>query len=300
MLNNKTLLKILSVLIALGMWLMVVAGHEEMKEMTVPVKLINTPKDHIAISDYTNVTITIKGAARLLQGLENSDVLLNIDVASFPEGQSIRRILPTDFKTPLRMEVVDVKPNSLFVTLDKLATKEVRVLPSVIGDVNKGYKVEKITLKPNTATITGAESVVSHIENISTMQINLSDRSENFALNVSMKEYEGITSIEPDTVEVRVKLKEDLVEHEFTNVPVECMNLKNDLILANTPSLDFILVRGREDVIDTFLDNVTFLTDCSNITEAGSYTGSVAYKTNLMVDILELTPQKINLEIKKR
>lgn len=300
MLNNKTLLKILSVLIALGMWLMVVAGHEEMKEMTVPVKLINTPKDHIAISDYTNVTITIKGAARLLQGLENSDVLLNIDVASFPEGQSIRRILPTDFKTPLRMEVVDVKPNSLFVTLDKLATKEVRVLPSVIGDVNKGYKVEKITLKPNTATITGAESVVSHIENISTMQINLSDRSENFALNVSMKEYEGITSIEPDTVEVRVKLKEDLVEHEFTNVPVECMNLKNDLILANTPSLDFVLVRGREDVIDTFLDNVTFLTDCSNITEAGSYTGSVAYKTNLMVDILELTPQKINLEIKKR
>lgn len=300
MLNNKTLLKILSILIALGMWLMVVAGHEEMKEMTVPVKLINTPKDHIAISDYTNVTITIKGAARILQGLENSDVLLNIDVASFPEGQSIRRILPTDFKTPLRMEVVDVKPNSLFVTLDKLATKEVRVLPSVIGDVNKGYKVEKITLKPNTATITGAESVVSHIENISTMQINLSDRSENFALNVSMKEYEGITSIEPDTVEVRVKLKEDLVEHEFTNVPVECMNLKNDLILANTPSLDFVLVRGREDVIDTFLDNVTFLTDCSNITEAGSYTGSVAYKTNLMVDILELTPQKINLEIKKR
>ena len=300
MLNNKTLLKILSILIALGMWLMVVAGHEEMKEMTVPVKLINTPKDHIAISDYTNVTITIKGAARLLQGLENSDVLLNIDVASFPEGQSIRRILPTDFKTPLRMEVVDVKPNSLFVTLDKLATKEVRVLPSVIGDVNKGYKVEKITLKPNTATITGAESVVSHIENISTMQINLSDRSENFALNVSMKEYEGITSIEPDTVEVRVKLKEDLVEHEFTNVPVECMNLKNDLILANTPSLDFVLVRGREDVIDTFLDNVTFLTDCSNITEVGSYAGSVAYKTNLMVDILELTPQKINLEIKKR
>ena len=40
MLNNKTLLKILSVLIALGMWIMVVSGHEETKEMTVPVKLI--------------------------------------------------------------------------------------------------------------------------------------------------------------------------------------------------------------------------------------------------------------------
>ena len=300
MLNNKTLLKILSVLIALGMWFMVVAGHEEMKEMTVPVKFTNIPKDRIAMSDDTSVTIAIKGAARLLQGLENSDVLLNIDVSSFPEGQSSRRILPTDFKTPLRMEVVDVKPNSLLVTIDKLATKEVRVLPSVIGDVNKGYKVEKITIKPNTATITGAENVVNHLENISTMQINLSDRSENFALNVSMKEYEGVTRIEPENVEVMVKLKEDLVEHEFNNVPVECMNLKSDLMLSNAPSLDYVVVRGREDVIDTFLDHVTFLTDCSHINDAGNYSGSVAYKTNLMVDILELTPQKINLEIKKR
>ena len=300
MLNNKTLLKIVSVLIALGMWLVVVAGHEEMKEMTVPVKLINVPKDYIAMSDYTNVTITIKGAARLLQGLENSDVLLNIDVASFPEGQSIRRILPADFKTPLRMEVVDVKPNSLIVTIDKLVSKEVRVLPSVIGDVDSGYEVENITLKPNTAVITGASSVVSHLENISTMQINLSDRSENFALNVSMKEYDGITKIEPDMVEVRVKLKEKLVEQDFNNVPVECMNLKSNLHVVNTPSLDFVKVRGREDVIDTFLDKVTFVTDCSHINSAGTYTGSVAYKTNLIVDILELTPQKINLEIKER
>lgn len=300
MLNNKTLLKILSVLIALGMWFMVVAGHEEMKEMTVPVKFINLPKDRIAMSDYTNVTITIKGAARLLQGLENSDVLLNIDVASFPEGQSSRRILPTDFKTPLRMEVVDVKPNSLLVTVDKLATKEVRVLPSVIGDVNKGYKVENITIRPNTATITGAENIINNIENISTMQINLSDRSENFVLNVSMKEYEGVTRIEPENVEVMVRLKEDLVEQEFNNVPVECMNLKRGLVLSNAPSLDYVVVRGREDVIDTFLDHVTFLTDCSHINTEGTYSGSVAYKTNLMVDILELTPQKINLEIQKR
>ena len=83
-------------------------------------------------------------------------------------------------------------------------------------------------------------------------------------------------------------------------MPVECMNLKSDLMLSNAPSLDYVVVRGREDVIDTFLDHVTFLTDCSHINEAGNYSGSVAYKTNLMVDILELTPQKINLEIKKR
>ena len=67
MLNNKTLLKILSVLIALGMWIMVVSGHEETKEMTVPVKLINVSNGKVAIADYPNVSINIKGAARLMQ-----------------------------------------------------------------------------------------------------------------------------------------------------------------------------------------------------------------------------------------
>ncbi len=300
MLNNKTLLKILSVLIALGMWVMVVSAQEEVREMTVPVKLVNVPDNLVAISDYTNVSISIKGASRLLQELKNSDVLLNIDVSLFPEGQSLRRILPSDFKTPLRMEVVDVKPGSLKITVDKVASKEVRILPSVIGDVNPGYKVESITLKPNVATITGAENVLSHLENISTMQINLSNKSENFVLNVSMKDYGGITKIKPETVEVRVKLKEDLVEQEYNNVPVECMNLNSSLQLANTPSLSYVLVRGRHDVIDTFLDKVTFVTDCSHINAPGEYFGSVAYKTNLLVDILGLEPQKIKLEIKRR
>ncbi len=300
MLNNKTLLKILSILIALGMWIMVVSGHEETKEMTVPVKLINVSGGKVAISDYPNVSITIKGAARLMQSLANSDVLLDIDVTVFPNGQSIRRILPADFKTPLGLEVIDIKPSELRITLDNITAKEVRVLPSTIGEVKQGYMLESITLKPNSVSVTGAKSILSKLENISTIPINLSERNENFVQNVLLKDYDGVTKIQPSSVEVRVKLKENMVEHEFINVPVECMNLKGNLMVANTPSLSYVKVRGREDIIDTFLDTVTFVTDCSNINGPGSYTGSVAYRTNLVIDILNLEPQTINIEIKER
>ncbi len=300
MLNNKTLLKILSVFIALGMWIMVVSGHEETKEMTVPVKLINVSNGKVAIADYPNVSVNIKGAARLMQSLANSDVLLNIDVAAFPNGQSIRRILPVDFKKPLGLEIVDVKPAELRITLDDITAKDVRVLPSIIGEVKQGYMVESITLKPNSVNVTGAKSLLSNLENISTMPINLSERSKNFVQNVVLKDYDGVTKIQPSSVEVRVKLRENMVEHEFTNVPVECMNLKSNLMVANTPSLSYVKARGMEDIIDTFLDTVTFVTDCSNINGPGTYTGSVAYRTNLIVDILNLEPQTINIEIKER
>lgn len=300
MLNNKTLLKILSILIALGMWVMVISGHEEKKEMIVPVRLINEIKEKVAIVNNPNVSINIKGASRLMQSLNNSDVLLNIDVTSFPEGQSVRRILPTDFIIPLGLEVVDVKPSELVITVDSKYEKTVHVLPSVIGEVNQGFAVENITLKPNTVTITGAKNLLSNLENISTMPINLSDRTENFVQNVSLKEIDGVIKIIPSTVEVRIKLKENMMEHEFNNVPVECMNLKNNLIVSNTPSISYVKVKGREDVIDTFLDSVTFVTDCSNINEPGKYNGSVAYRTNLLVDILNIEPQIVNIEIKER
>ena len=300
MLNNKTLLKILSILIALGMWVMVVSGHEETKEMTVPVRLINIPQSKVAISDFSNVSINIKGAARLMQSLTNSDVLLDIDVSGFTDGQSIRRILTSDFKTPLGLEVSDVNPSELRITLDNVTAKEVRVLPSIIGEVKQGYMVESITLKPNSITVTGAKTVLSQLENISTMPINLSERNENFVQNVLLKEYDGVTKMHPSSVEVRVKLRENMIEHEFTNVPVECMNLKSNLMVSNTPSLYYVKARGREDIIDTFLDTVTFVTDCSHINGPGTYKGSVAYRTNLIVDILNLEPQTINIEIKEK
>lgn len=300
MLNNKTLLKILSILIALGMWVMVVSGHEETKEMTVPVRLINIPQSKVAISDFSNVSINIKGAARLMQSLTNSDVLLDIDVSGFTDGQSIRRILTSDFKTPLGLEVSDVNPSELRITLDNVTAKEVRVLPSIIGEVKQGYMVESITLKPNSITVTGAKTVLSQLENISTMPINLSERNENFVQNVLLKEYDGVTKMHPSSVEVRVKLRENMIEHEFTNVPVECMNLKSNLMVSNTPSLSYVKARGREDIIDTFLDTVTFVTDCSHINGPGIYKGSVAYRTNLIVDILNLEPQTINIEIKEK
>ncbi|MDY5050792.1 MAG: CdaR family protein, partial [Candidatus Mucispirillum faecigallinarum] len=296
MLNNKTLLKILSILIALGMWVMVVSGHEETKEMTVPVRLINIPQSKVAISDFSNVSINIKGAARLMQSLTNSDVLLDIDVSGFTDGQSIRRILTSDFKTPLGLEVADVNPSELRITLDNVTAKEVRVLPSIIGEVKQGYMVESITLKPNSVTVTGAKTVLSQLENISTMPINLSERNENFVQNVLLKEYDGVTKMHPSSVEVRVKLRENMIEHEFTNVPVECMNLKSNLMVSNTPSLSYVKARGREDIIDTFLDTVTFVTDCSHINGPGTYKGSVAYRTNFIVDILNLEPQTINIE----
>lgn len=297
MLNNKTVLKLISLFMAIGLWVMVISGQVETVSLTVPVKLINFAKGQVAVSEYSNVSITVKGAAKLINTLENSDILLNVDVSSFPTGQSVRRLLPADFKTPLGIEVVDVQPSEVKITVDYVESKEVPVIASVIGEVKRGFIAENISLKPNTVTVRGAKSIINQIESVSTIPINMSDRSESFALAASVKEYEGIQSIKPEYIEVKVKLRENIVTKDFKDMPVECMDLKENLKMKERPKLNVITVKGREDMIERFEKDVTFLTDCRNITKTGVYSGRVAYKTELLIDITRLEPQKITFEI---
>lgn len=297
MLNNKNFLRIMSVLIALGIWYMVISGQEDTRELTVPVKLGNVPAGYIAMSDYSSVSIIAKGSAKVIQSLENSDILLNLDVSAYPKGKSVKKLLFKDFKTPLGIEVTDIKPVEITVTVDELVTKEVRATVSFIGEEKTGYMVESVSIKPNTVKISGGKSVLDGIETIAANPVNISDRSESFSLTATIGDRSGIKNIVPKNVEVRVKLREDIISREFKDIPVSCMDLRDNLKLKNVPSLKNVKARGRKDIIENFEDLVVFVTDCSGISRTGKYTVAVAYRTSENVEILELNPQKINIEI---
>lgn len=297
MLNNKNFLRIMSVLIAFGIWYMVISGQEDTRELTVPVKISNVPNGYIAVSDYSSVSIIAKGSAKVIQSLENSDILLNLDVSSFPKGRSVKKLLFKDFKTPLGIEVTDIKPGEITVTVDELVTKDVRATVSFIGEEKTGFMVESVSIKPNVIKISGGKSILDGIETIAVNPINISDRSESFSLTASIGDNPGIKSIVPKNVEVRVKLREDIVSKEFKDIPVSCMDLRDNLKLKNSPALKNVKVRGRKDIIENFEDLVVFVTDCSGINKVGKYTVAVAYRTGVDIEILELNPQKINIEI---
>lgn len=300
MLKNNSL-RVLSVLIAILMWAIVVSGQTETVSMTVPVKLMKAPSGYVAVSDTPNVSVIVKGPARIVSNLEYTSVVLNVDVSSIPVGNSQRRVLPNDFQSPVGVEVVEVTPQAINITVDQMASKQVKVIPTFIGDVAKGFKVESATTKPDSVIVEGAKTKLKKIDSISTAPINLSNVSANSTFSIGFKDEDGVKTVTPGQIEVSVTMRQVITKQTFKNVPVSCMGLKDGFKMKSEPKLSNVTVSGREDLVINFLDATMFLVNCAGITKAGAYAGAVAYDTTVTgVEVESISPQKINFEIVKK
>lgn len=299
MLKNNSL-KVLSVLIAIFMWIIVVSGQVETTSMTVPVKLVKTPAGYVAVSDIQNVSVVVKGPARVISNLDYTSVAININVESVPVGTSRRRMLPSDFSAPRGVEVEDVTPQELDITIDRVASKQVKIMPTFIGDVAKGFVVESVMPKPNFVVIEGAKSKLKKIDSISTVPINISNLDNSSKFTIGFKSEDGIKTITPNQVEVTVTTRQVVSKKVFNNIPVSCTGLRAGLTLKGSPKLAKVTVSGRDDLVASFIQSTHFLVNCSAITKEGKFSGAVTYDTPVTgVEVEGMSPQRINFEIGK-
>lgn len=74
--------------------------------------------------------------------------------------------------------------------------KQVRILSSVTGQPAEGYimRSDKITLKPNTASIIGPRRLVDKIEAIKTVQIDITGQTKTYKATIPLEsaEVEGV------------------------------------------------------------------------------------------------------------
>lgn len=301
MLNDKNILKIVSVIIAILLWFMVVSGKHQVVELTVPIQIKNTPNGLTSYQDVDVVSVNVEGPAKLISGLSNKDIVLQLDVSDFHVGETNKGILPTDFKTPLGFKILDISPNNVLITMDRLIKKEVGINARTLGDAATGFEVESIVFNPKKVEVIGSESIVNKIENIDIVPINLSEKNADFTTAVKAINMKGIERVNPVKIEANVKIRSKITEKEFHDIPVECINLNPGLKIKNVPMIDVIKVSATEDVINKGLfDHLKFVTDCSFIRKAGIHYGNVAYKTRKDdIVITEINPKKVKLEVER-
>ena len=299
MLNDKNILKLVSVIIAIFLWFMVVSGEQQVVELTVPIKVTNTPNGLISFQDIDVVSVKVEGPAKIISSLSNKDIVLNVDVSDLHVGNTNKRIIPSDFKTPLGYKILDISPNTVLISMDHLVTKQVTLNPRTLGHLQNGYEVESIVIEPSQVYLSGAESIVDRLETVDILPINLSEKNKNFSTPVNVISLKGIAGVNPSKITANVKIKNKIAVKEFFDIPVECLNLNPELKIKNVPMISNIKISASEDIINNGLfDNLKFITDCSLINKPGVHYGNVAYKTTRNdIIIEEISPKKVKLEV---
>jgi len=159
-------LKILSLLLATGMWFMI-SRDEQPAEVAVRVPIVfeNVPPElEISSESIPETQIRVRGPERMIRQLKTNEVQAEIDLAGAKNGDRTFDLTSREVRHPRDIEVVQVVPSQLHLSFDTRLTRQVEVHPRVTGVFATGEQIVKVDADPPRITITGPRHHVELID----------------------------------------------------------------------------------------------------------------------------------------
>lgn len=199
LLMNNLVLKLISVIIALGIWLMVVNIDDPVTTQTyrsVPVKVTNSgyiesmnKAYQIDDSDST-VTVVLKGKRSMIKNRQQ-DIVAEADLTQIIDLNSDPVMVPVTVSCAgIEEAAVTVMPGNIPVTIENVASVDPMISVSTGGTAPEvGYEVGEMRVNPEKVVITGPESIVGKIDRV-VAEVDVEGMARNATKQVPLKIYD--------------------------------------------------------------------------------------------------------------
>lgn len=295
MLNNKKLNIIISLVIALGLWVYVI-GETNPKDSrmfrNVPITFVNTQvldnNDLAVLSTSAEaLNITIYGTRTAISEASVNDITATVDFAEAAKGTNDLKI---NVKIPDNVELEEQSLNKVSVVVESLISKEVDIRVNYAGDFENDAEALTLETSSKTTTVSGAESLVEKV-----MYANAPVAANKVTNNLRTVKAK-IVPVDKDGIEIEnVLISDDVVK-------VTCVLAKTKTVPLNVPIMDnskdnverkvsapkYITIKGTGQEIDA-IDNVNAQEiDITGITE------------NTTIEIVPILPDGIQISDRSR
>jgi YbbR domain-containing protein len=168
-------LKLVSLLLAIGLWMVVARDPIAEVEMKVPIEFRNLPEDlEIDSASFTEAQIRVRGPERVIHRLGVADVRAEIDLAGVRPGERTFDLTGRQIHVPQDVKVVQIIPGQFHLSFDNRATRVVEVRPRVTGTFASGLRVAQVIADPPNIPIIGPRGHVEKVEAATTDVIDAS------------------------------------------------------------------------------------------------------------------------------
>ena len=158
-------LKLVSLGLAVGLWLVVARDPIAEVEIRVPIEFHNLPaKLEVDSASFTEAQIRVRGPGRLIHQLQPGDVRAEIDLASVNPGERTFDLTARHVHVPQDLEVVQIIPGQFHLSFDTREMRVVEVRPRMTGDFATGMRVAQVIADPSSVTIAGPHRRVEAVE----------------------------------------------------------------------------------------------------------------------------------------
>jgi YbbR domain-containing protein len=168
-------LKMISLLLAIGLWLTVARSTIAEVELNVPIEFRNLPdKLEIDSASFTEAQIRVRGPERVIHRLEPTDVHAEVDLSNVQPGERTFDLTARHIEVPPDLEVVQIIPGQFHLSFDSRDTRTIDVRPRVTGNFASGVRVAQVIADPPNITVAGPRRRVEALEAASTDPVDVS------------------------------------------------------------------------------------------------------------------------------
>lgn len=170
-------LKLVSLGLALGVWLLLVPAEKKFSEksLTIPLETRNVPAGlEIVERPAATIDITLRAPNRLLDEIGPSGLVARIDLDRATVLQQEYPLNTSMIAVPPGAEVVKISPGKVTIKLERTAEAAVDVHPTLRGRPAPGFRVTRTEIEPASVIVQGPESRVKAEEAATTAPVDIS------------------------------------------------------------------------------------------------------------------------------
>jgi len=280
-------------------------------DLLLPVDFSNIPDGMVlAYHPTVKIQIRIQADPRLIELMNRQTILypadLYTDLEFDPAGDS-NSIEPGDYMLPVDktripmdpgIKILNINPSFLNVRLEKKITKTFKITVPYIGVPAQGHFALEPFCEPAFVELTGAQSLINGIDQLTTKPIDLNGAGEKFKKNLPLDlENPQLYSSSHTMFTVTVPIQEQMVTKTLADIPIRILNATSNVNIE--PALITLEIKGPFQTLGnkTIVDQIYAFMDVKDL-KTGVYARH-AY-INVPVDLIMTgaTPQVFTVKIK--
>ncbi len=248
--------KIFALSLAVLLWLHVVTGHSYEGVFQIPLEVKNIPEGMVIANQLPQkIAVKFFGQGRQLLRLLHSKTAVVLKITSRRAAARRYQLSPLNVKVPIGLKVEPreiVKPKAVTVELNRLITKEVKVIPHLQLQLANGYvQVGPIKVTPERVKISGPQKFLRHVHSLSLDSIYLSRVKRSISKSVKVIPPEGVNVVySPTVVNLFIDIQA-LGERWIKDIPVKLKYLPRGRKARIEPSTIDLKVQGGVDLLAT-------------------------------------------------
>ena len=292
-------LKLLSLALALLLW-MTVAGEETVeRSLRVPLELQQFPAG-LELQGEVPATadVRVRGTSGALGRVSTGDIVAVLDLHGARPGRRLFHLTPEQVRAPFGVEVVQVTPPTIAIVFEPSASRELPIVPSIDGKPAPGYVVRKVLSDPAKVEVVGPETAVSRATDAITEPVTIGGARDTVREDVTVGLLDPALRLKnARSATVTVQIVPGPLERTLRARPVHLRGLAAGLSAEASPTAVDVSVRGSREALNDVEDVMAYV-DVSGL-GAGDYNLTVRADASRDLGVTRIEPPVVQVRVSR-